>query len=144
MVLGTHYAVTGVWSAGAALASLVPFFLVSNLLLLNQFPDVAADGTVGRDNLPIALGLRRSLQVFGLFGAAAFLVVGAGVAGGLFPGPALVGLVTLPLAVRVYRRMGAAIAASGPSAAMVRALGLNVALTLATPVLLGAGILAGA
>lgn len=40
MVMGTHFALTGEYSATAGLASLVPFFLVSDLLLLNQFPDV--------------------------------------------------------------------------------------------------------
>ena len=40
MVVGTHLVLTGEFSWIALLASLVPFFLVSNLLLLNQFPDV--------------------------------------------------------------------------------------------------------
>lgn len=143
MVVGTHYALTGSWSAAAAVASLVPFFLVSNLLLLNQFPDVAADRTVGRDNLPIALGLGPSLRVFDLFAAGAFVAVGAGVAMGLFPPLALLGLMPLPLAVTVHRRMATTIAEGGGTAAMIPALGMNVALTLATPLLLAGGVLAG-
>jgi len=35
---------------------MVPGLLVSDLLLLNQFPDVEADRTVGRKHLPILLG----------------------------------------------------------------------------------------
>ena len=42
MVAGTHYALTGEYALEAWVASLVPFFLVSNLLLVNQFPDVDA------------------------------------------------------------------------------------------------------
>ncbi|MHB8109035.1 MAG: prenyltransferase, partial [Syntrophorhabdaceae bacterium] len=42
MVLGTHFVLTGSYSWTALLASLVPGFLVSDLLLLNQFPDLEA------------------------------------------------------------------------------------------------------
>jgi len=42
------------------MASLVPFFLVSDLLLLNQFPDAAADERVGRKHIPILIGRRAS------------------------------------------------------------------------------------
>ena len=39
MVMGTHFALTGEYPWTAFVASLVPFFLVNDLLLLNQFPD---------------------------------------------------------------------------------------------------------
>ena len=48
MVVGTHYVLTGAYALEAWISSLVPFFLVSNLLLLNQFPDIEADQEVGR------------------------------------------------------------------------------------------------
>ena len=48
MVIGTHFVLTGKYSWTAFIASLVPFFLVNNLLLLNQFPDVEADRSIGR------------------------------------------------------------------------------------------------
>jgi 1,4-dihydroxy-2-naphthoate octaprenyltransferase len=48
MILGTQVALTGHYSVAAAAASAVPFFLVNNLLLLNQFPDIEADRRVGR------------------------------------------------------------------------------------------------
>jgi 1,4-dihydroxy-2-naphthoate octaprenyltransferase len=47
MVMGTDFVLTGTYSWSSFIASLVPFFLVSDLLLLNQFPDVEADRTVG-------------------------------------------------------------------------------------------------
>ncbi|TES88836.1 MAG: prenyltransferase, partial [Anaerolineales bacterium] len=40
VVMGTHFVLTGQYDWTAFIASLVPTFLVSNLLLLNQFPDV--------------------------------------------------------------------------------------------------------
>jgi len=36
--------------------------LVNNLLLLNQFPDVDADKTVGRRHYPIAVGRKKVLK----------------------------------------------------------------------------------
>jgi 1,4-dihydroxy-2-naphthoate octaprenyltransferase len=56
MVMGVHFALTGAYSWTAFVASLVPFFLVSDLLLLNQFPDVEADRGVGRRHFPILVG----------------------------------------------------------------------------------------
>jgi len=40
--------------------SLIPFLLVSDLLLLNRYPDVEADKEVGRNHLPITIGIKRS------------------------------------------------------------------------------------
>ncbi len=48
-------------------ASLLPFFLVNNLLLLNQLPDVEADRQVGRRTLPIGYGKPLALNVYLLF-----------------------------------------------------------------------------
>ena len=54
-------------SASAWLMTLVMTLLVSNLLLLNQFPDIEADRSVGRRHLPIVWGEHRSARVFALF-----------------------------------------------------------------------------
>jgi len=67
MVMGTDFVLTGSYSSAAFVASMVPFFLVSDLLLLNQFPDVTADKGVGRKHLPIAIGRKASVKVYGFF-----------------------------------------------------------------------------
>jgi 1,4-dihydroxy-2-naphthoate octaprenyltransferase len=64
MVLSTSFALTGSYSPQAFVASLIPFFLVSDLLLLNQFPDVEADQSVGRYHPLIAIGRRASGYVY--------------------------------------------------------------------------------
>lgn len=72
-VLGSYFAVVPpdsitLFGANKALiVSLVPFFLVNNLLLLNQFPDVEADIKVGRKTFPIVYGLENSHRVLSLF-----------------------------------------------------------------------------
>ncbi len=140
MVAGTYYAVTGTWSWNAAVASLVPFFLVSNLLLLNQFPDVGPDRSVGRDNLPIALGLRCSLQVYGLFAFLAYLSLGLAMVVGLLPPTVLIALVTLPIAVQVYRGVSRVVEQGGPLApALSPSMALNVVLSLLMPALVALG-----
>ena len=67
MVMGTDFVLTGAYSQTAFIASLVPFFLVNNLLLLNQFPDVEADRGIGRKHFPIIVGTRISAFVYGAF-----------------------------------------------------------------------------
>ncbi len=64
MVMGTDFVLTGCYSWTSFVASLVPFFLVSNLLLLNQFPDVEADKGVGRHHFPIAIGREASVRLY--------------------------------------------------------------------------------
>ncbi|MEA3273842.1 MAG: prenyltransferase [Pseudomonadota bacterium] len=142
MVVGTHYAVTGGWSLSAAVASLVPFFLVSNLLLLNEFPDAEADRSVGRDTLPVGAGLPYSLRVYGLFALFAYLSIALGVAVGALPGGALLGLLTLPVVVLVYAGVNKALKEGGSLVPRIAPLlGLNVAVALITPALVAIGLL---
>ena len=144
MVIGAYYSVAGTWSWSAAAASAIPFFLVSNLLLLNQFPDVDADRAVGRDNLPIALGLGRSLQVYALFALLAYVSLGLGVALGPLPRGASLGFLTLPLAALTYQGVRRLIdRGDAVTPNIVPSLGRNVVLTLLTPVLLIAGVILG-
>ncbi len=139
MVMGTDFALTGIYSWTALLASLVPFFLVSNLLLLNQFPDVEADRQAGRRHLPIAAGLKVSAYVYGFFHLFAQLSIVAGVALGLMPPACLLGLLALLIAIpnvlTVLREWDASIDR------LVPAMGGNVLLSLITPALVGIGFL---
>ncbi|MBM3125187.1 MAG: prenyltransferase, partial [Chloroflexi bacterium] len=101
MVLSTHYALTGTLSFQALTASLVPFFLVSNLLLLNQFPDLEADRSVGRRHYPVLIGRTASGIIYIAFLISTYLVIGAGVFFGVLPPHALLGLLTLFFAVQI-------------------------------------------
>lgn len=58
MFPGATYVLGGELSAGTWVTGLIVLLAVSNLLLLNQFPDVAADRRAGRRHLPILLGPR--------------------------------------------------------------------------------------
>jgi 1,4-dihydroxy-2-naphthoate octaprenyltransferase len=140
MVMGTEFALTGSYSWSAFFASLVPFFLVSNLLLLNQFPDAEADESVGRRHLPIVLGRKASSLVYGLFLLLTYVSIVAGVLLGYLPVAGLLGLITLILAVPTA--LGAYRYADDMEKLMPY-MGFNVLLNVLTPVLVAVGLFLG-
>jgi 1,4-dihydroxy-2-naphthoate octaprenyltransferase len=138
MVMGTHFALTGHYSWTAFIASLVPFYLVSNLLLLNQFPDVEADKTVGRRHFPILIGRHRSSIIFSTFLVLTYFTIIAGVILSILPVGSLLGLATLILAVPLLR---GSIKHADDISNLIPFMGNNVLVNLLTPVLVAVGIL---
>ena len=129
---------TGEFSVVAFGVALIPFFLVNNLLLLNQFPDIEPDRGAGRDNFPIALGTERSAMIYGLFGLLAYLSLVCGALSGLFPVSALLGLMTAVLTYQVFK---GARAYAGGIDQLLPYMGKNVVVALATPLLLTVSLL---
>jgi 1,4-dihydroxy-2-naphthoate octaprenyltransferase len=140
MVMGTHFVLTGQYSWIAFVASLVPFFLVSDLLLLNQFPDMEADATVGRRTLPILLGRRRSSLVYTLFLLLTYVAIVFGVCMGYLPKLSLLGLATLLIAVPVSIH---AFVDADDIDKLTKYMGMNVVINLVTPLLVAVGLLCG-
>jgi len=137
MVMGTAFALTGTYTSTALVASLVPFFLVSDLLLLNQFPDVDADRAIGRNHFPIRIGRRKSSWIYTAFLALTYLTLILGVLAGILPPLSLLGLLTLPLAVRTAR---GAMQFADQVDRLIPFMGQNVILDLVTPVLVAIGL----
>ncbi|MGE5072303.1 MAG: prenyltransferase, partial [Anaerolineae bacterium] len=137
MVLSTNFALTGGYSLQAFVASLIPFFLVSDLLLLNQFPDVEADRSVGRYHYPIAIGRKGSAYIYVGFLIAAYVVIVVGVLFGWLPRFSLIGLLTIIIAVQIIRNV-----LSNPEdiSRLVPSMGQNVIVNLTTPLLLAVGL----
>lgn len=140
MVAGSYFTMTGSFTPSVWLAAAVPFFLVNNLLLLNQYPDIDADKTVGRHHFPIAFGTQGSSWVYASFALAAGLCVVAGVLIGWFPVLSLIALLPLALGVSLLPKLLKLGKALGTQPQIM---GLNVLVTLATPVLLGLGLIFG-
>lgn len=140
MVVGAQLALSGRHSVTAWVASLVPGLLGSGLLLLNQFPDVVADGQVGRRHLPLAWGRPRAARMLGWLLCGVFGVLLLGVWAGALP---LAVLALLPAALpaawvaRQSRRH-----ADAPQA-LLPAMGLNVALCLGLPAALALALWCG-
>ena len=140
MVVGTQVALTGEYSVNALLVSLVPFFLASNLLLLNQYPDMDADKRFGRRHVPIAYGLRNSTILYGVFAALACMAVLWGVWEGALPAASCYALIPMVLAAAVF--FGAMKHAASVEK-LIPFMGLNVVVAIVTPLVLGASVIVG-
>jgi 1,4-dihydroxy-2-naphthoate polyprenyltransferase len=138
MVLGTHFVLTGSYQWTAFLASLVPGFLVSDLLLLNQFPDMEADMTVGRKHLVILLGRKNVAPIYIFFLAASYVPIILGYALGIFPAHVLIALATIIIAVQTSRGV---LRYSNEMKSLVPYLGRNVIINLTTPALFAIGLM---
>jgi len=140
MVMGTDFVLTGQYSWTALFASLVPFFLVSNLLLLNQFPDVEADRSIGRKHFPISAGKQTSSIIYGLFLLLTYLSIISGVFLNYLPKISLIGLATIVIAVPAS--VGAFRYAEDIKK-LTPYMGMNVIINIATPVLVATGLFIG-
>jgi 1,4-dihydroxy-2-naphthoate octaprenyltransferase len=136
VVLGAYYVQTGQYTWEVIIASLAPGFLTANLLLLNEFPDVEADIRVGRRNLVMALGKRRAGWLYTILLVCTYLSIVLGAAFRLMPWPALVVLLTVPLAMKAIR---GALQHYDDIPKLVPALGANVMTILGTNALLTVG-----
>lgn len=140
MVVGTQYLLEGEYSYLSWLAAMIPLFLVNNLLLLNQYPDIQADSDVGRNTFPIAYGVKNSNLVYLLFILATITVIVAAVFIGYFPALGLIALLPIPLA---FFSLAGAIKYGENIGGFPQYLGANVAVTILTPLLLGVSIMFG-
>ena len=138
MILGAYYILIGHYSIAVLMTSFIMLFIVSNLLLLNQFPDLEPDRAVGRLHLPILVGRKNAARVYVLLLVMAYALLLLLVYLKLLPIYSLLGMFTLFLGIpaaifvlRFYDNM----------AKLIPALGLNVALTLSFPVLISIGLI---
>ena len=140
MVMGTDFVLTGSYSFTAFVSSLVPFFLVCNLLLLNQFPDVGPDKSIGRRHIPIALGVRTSSLIYGAFLLLTYVSITLGVHLHYLPRFSLMGLFTIALAIPAF---AGAYRFGGDIKRLIPYLGLNVVVVILTPLLVATGLFLG-
>ena len=140
MVVGTHVILSGNHSQLPWLLSLIPFFLINNLLLLNQYPDIKADESVGRSTFPIAFGLNKSNAVYAIFMLATYGLLLFYIIKGYIPKLSIIALV--PMVFSVFALIGA-IKYTSRIGAFPQYMGANVAATILTPLLLGISIIKG-
>jgi 1,4-dihydroxy-2-naphthoate octaprenyltransferase len=120
-----------------ALAASVPAFLMTfNLLLLNEYPDEAADREGGRKNLVLLLGRRASAVVYALAALLVPIWIVVTVFMGIFPIWALAGALPSILLVKPLSWVFGDTDSDVP----IPALGANVTWNLATNALLGIGL----
>lgn len=138
IVLGTERVLTGSFSIQGLLAATVPFLLVNNLLLLNQYPDIDADKAVGRNHLPIAFGINAGNWVYLVSAVSAMAVIVLASVLGVFP---LLSSISLIAIVPVFFVFSGVVKFGKNIGSEPRYLAVNVAVTVLAPVLLGISFL---
>ncbi len=140
MVVGTHLILTGEYSPLPWLVALIPFLLINNLLLLNQYPDITADASVGRKTFPIAFGIKKSNLIYAIFMVAAYSLILFYSIEGLIPTLSLIAL--LPLLFSLFAFTGA-IKYASKIGNFPHYQAANVVAALLTPLLLAISIING-
>lgn len=137
MVLGTLVALGARIDATALLTSLVSLLLASELLLINQIPDAEADRTIGRRHLVITRGYVFASVLVRVLLIASFASVLVGWIADALPAEACLALLTAPAAIWVSHQLPGAL---NQPERLNKILGTNVAMLLATLVLLMVGL----
>lgn len=144
IVVGTYIVSTGDTAQLPWLALLLAFSFSNNLLLLNQYPDVAPDKEAKRNTFPIAFGAKTSNIVMTIFFAIGYLIIVYLVMNGTFPLTALASLTTLPLALftlTVASKLGLGISESNLG---LKAMTCNVVVAVVSPLLLAVSLIVSA
>lgn len=136
-VIGAALVQDGHVGPAAWAASVPAFWMTFNLLLLNEFPDEAADRAGGRRNLVLVLGRRGAALVYAFAALAAPAAIVVSVALDALP---VVALVAVLPSLALAKPLAWAFARSDEPVP-VPALGANVAWNLATNAFLAAALL---
>jgi 1,4-dihydroxy-2-naphthoate octaprenyltransferase len=104
MLLGAYVVQSrGALSWEPFVASLPIALLVALILYVNEIPDRRGDARAGKRTLPVRLPKPTVIAGYRLAAVGAYVIVVAGVVVGLLPIPALLALLSIPLALQVSR-----------------------------------------
>lgn len=138
MTLGAYFVCAQQWSWEALYISLPVALLIALVLYVNQIPDRAGDEAVGKRTLIVRWPESRVITAYEIMAGAAFVLIALGPPLGITPWWTLVGLVTLPMALKVVRGLRASY---GQPYALMPVMQTNIGLHLFTGLLLVAGYL---
>ena len=138
-VLGAYFVHTHEYTPAAFIASMPSYFLVHNLLLINEFPDVEADMTVKRRTLPIVIGKKKAAWFFSFVTLLVYAWIIWAVMDHYMPVFTLLSLTTLPLAIQVIKGS----LRYDEKDVLLDTLKKNVVLVLLTQALIAVGYIAG-
>jgi 1,4-dihydroxy-2-naphthoate octaprenyltransferase len=138
MTANPSIAVTELFPQDVLLMSIPPGILTSLLLLINEFPDVEADKSGGRNHLVISLGRKKAAIVYTLGMSATFgVIIGAALFDVVSPW-FMLALIPLPFA---YKAVKGAIKHGDNTPKLAPALGMNVITVLSTDLLIAVSVL---
>jgi len=102
-VLGAYLVQSGTYTWEAVIAAIPSGILLHNGLLLFEFPDVDADKKGGKRTFPIVMGKRRASLLYSVLTIATYVWIAAWSVARFMPVYALLGLLTLPVAVTAIK-----------------------------------------
>ncbi|AEP28765.1 UbiA prenyltransferase [Glaciecola nitratireducens FR1064] len=144
LVNGSYFVLTGSFQIDVIMISLLPFFVVNNLLLLNQFPDIKADLVHGRNHWLIKYGVSSGVYVYLTMAVFSLVTLGLLVFFDYLP---LISAITLPpILIGIYlgiklNRITKDSKDTPSNEELTPLMGGNVAITISIPVLLGISVL---
>ena len=103
MTLGAYYVQTQSFSWLPVIAAIPVSLLIAAVLYINEFPDYTADKQVSKNTLVVRLGREKAVILYALIMVGVYLSIGVGVVFGALPSTTLLGLITLPLAIRAIQ-----------------------------------------
>ena len=140
MVVGSYFCITGLLDNQILAASFITFFLVNNLLLLNQYPDIEADKTVNRNHFPIKFGIKASNIIYMTFVISSQVLLVYLVSTQVLPMLSLVTLLPLSLG---YISFAGMIKLGENIASEPKFMAANIACNILTPITLSISLLLG-
>ena len=142
VVIGAYFVQASNFGIDSIAVGIAPGIMIANVLFLNEVPDVEADSSAGRMNLPILLGRKRAVRLYAALEISALVWIVVAVVSGLTPLPTLLALASLPFAVKA---IAIALRDYENASRLVPALGANIATAYITIALLAIGyLIAGA
>jgi 1,4-dihydroxy-2-naphthoate octaprenyltransferase len=103
MVIGTFYAVSGLFDLRAVAVSIPVGLLVAAILHGNEWRDISEDARAGAKTFSVQAGRRAAHWLYVTLVVGAYLALSAGVVIGLLPTWTLLAMLSLPLLVRQIR-----------------------------------------
>lgn len=98
--LGAYYVQAGTVTGECILISLPLAFLITAIIVINEFQDSEADSGAGKRTLVVRLGRKRAVYLFGALILAAYIPIVAGAVSKASPLSVLAALVTAPIAAK--------------------------------------------
>lgn len=137
MVMGTYLVLTGEVSWVSFLAGLPIGFLITLVLYINQFPDMEADASVGKNHWVVRLGRKRASKGYPMILAITYLFVVAAVIFNWIPPLSLLFFLTIPLALKASKIV---LANADRVRELIPAQAITIQMHLLGGILLAAGI----
>lgn len=136
VVIGAYFVQATQFSYGSIAAGVAPGIMIANVLFLNEFPDIEADASGGRKNLPILLGRKHAAKMYAVLESAALLWIAVSALTGLTPLTTLIALAAVPPALKA---ISSALRHSEDTQRLVPGLGANILTAYLTIALLSVG-----